>query len=730
MKHSTLLRTARRRSLFPLFSLALLGPLLGQAAPSPAPAERWSAPPFEHSVSVRDGRTGARLSWDEMTAELAAAEAVFLGETHIDESTHRVELAVYEALLARRPGEVILAMEMFERDVQEHLDAYLAGEIDEPAFLAAARPWGNYATAYRPMIERAKAAGRPVIASNFPVSLRYLVARGGAKALDTLDDEQARLVPAGLLPNQASYWRRVDNAIRGHIGMMGGPAGEDARLYSTQSLWDNSMGESCAVALEQHPGEMVLHVNGGFHSRYWDGTARQLLLRRPGTRLKTVSIVPAANPALATLEGAPFADYVVFAHALATDLNEGTHSVHVSRELKYRLHVPKSLAPGQRVPLLIWLVDRGLNAEDGLELWRSRLGDSAVIVAIEPPYLAEQDDQSVGGRWYWPDRFDADSGFLQTGIEQVWGYVLRRFPVDPGRVCLAGEGTGATVVSVVTLMTDRMAVEGRAFSPRQFQKIKDLPLPLPEYQRPGWGDHKGLQVYARAEDQDWWKGELGEYQAVGLSNRLHLPTADDWLVGLAQENELRSALGLEPRAAAAGAPRRHVVVGEDSQRGRHWARLLAAEVAAEQGCLVAVFDTAPAASVSEAVPTAIDVADLSTADALPACPGPFGGTTVLVLLGPATAGEPQAWLDLEQDDPLARRNRFLRLRVAQQGGERDLAAVLSELEAAGRKNVLVVPAVFCASADAMRALRKSVRSLEDRMTLHWQAGLGGQLAGR
>ena len=97
---------------------------------------------------------------------------MFLGETHDDETTHRLELAVYEGLLQRKPRQVVLAMEMFERDVQQVLDDYLAGRIDEAAFLAQSRPWGNYHTAYRPLIELAKQTQGPVIASNFPRPLR------------------------------------------------------------------------------------------------------------------------------------------------------------------------------------------------------------------------------------------------------------------------------------------------------------------------------------------------------------------------------------------------------------------------------------------------------------------------------------------------------------------------------------------------------------------------------
>jgi len=52
--------------------------------------------------------------------------------------------------------------------------------------------------------------------------------------------------------------------------------------------------------------------------------------------------------------------------------------------------------------------------------------------------------------------------------------------------------------------------------------------------------------------------------------------------------------------------------------------------------------------------------------------------------------------------------------------------VLKKLHSENRDNVLIVPATFCADAATMRALQRSVRALEDPMTLHWLPGLGGR----
>ncbi len=51
-----------------------------------------------------------------MLADVVSADVIFVGEQHDDVNTHRLELAVLEGL-ARRRDNVIVSLEMFERDV-------------------------------------------------------------------------------------------------------------------------------------------------------------------------------------------------------------------------------------------------------------------------------------------------------------------------------------------------------------------------------------------------------------------------------------------------------------------------------------------------------------------------------------------------------------------------------------------------------------------------------------
>lgn len=672
---------------------------------------------------MRDGRTGEDLALDELFDRLARADVVFLGESHDDETTHRLELATYEALLARRAGRVVLALEFFERDVQPSLDAYLAGAIDESTFLAVARPWSNYGSAYRPLIERAKANGAPVVASNFPAPLRRAVAKEGVGVLAQIAAADRRQAPAELLPNTPAYWRRVDNAIRGHIGMMGpARAADDPRLDDAQSLWDNAMGESCARALSEHPGALVLHVNGGFHSEYWDGTVRQLRLRNPEAKVLTVAIEPTDRPKSAEAGGAPNADYVVFVEARAKDVDDGAGTVATMRELKYRLFVPGAAQPSAPVPLLIWLGDDGASARESLADWKERMGGSVAIAAIEAPYRETQEDLVEGARWFWPDSFAEDVVALQSGIEEVWGFLLRHEAIDPERVCLAGEGTGATVVAAVAMRTGRMDVRAVALAPRRFAKIKDFPLPLPELAGAARRPEKSLRLRASAGDEEWWSSEIEAYRGIGFPSELATASGDPWEQDLERENAVRAALGLEARAAAAGAARRYVVAG--SPRARAWSRRIASRHLEETGELVAVVSSAAEAGTATELATEVHVAEFAAGRPLPRCPGAFGGTTIVVLPDTLPAEEVEGWLALEGDDPLAKKSRFHRVRIATASGERALPAVLSGILAEGRKNALIVPAVFCADGASLRALQQGVRELDDRMTLVWQPGLG------
>lgn len=306
---------------FFLFTAVLALPVASYAQSAPTTT---AAPPAEVRAStgyaahrVYDSRRKRLTDFEGMVAELAKADIVFLGEQHDDPRTHQLQAAVLEGLARRREAPVVLALEMFERDVQKGLDAYLAGSSSESDFLAGARPWPNYRSDYRPLVEFARARQWPVVAGNVPRRLASLVSRGGLAALDTIPAEQRRLVAADIACPRDEYWRRFKQTMgdmSGHGMQLSAEQLEATvwRIYEAQCIKDETMAEAIAAAFIAHDAP-VIHANGAFHSDYGLGTASRVERRLPKARIVVVSFVPVSD--LDTVDGKArrkLGDYVVF----------------------------------------------------------------------------------------------------------------------------------------------------------------------------------------------------------------------------------------------------------------------------------------------------------------------------------------------------------------------------------------------------------------------------------
>lgn len=246
---------------------------------------------------VYDTRKKQFIDFETLAARLAATDLVFVGEQHNDPATHRMELAILEGV-ARRRDSVVLALEMFERDIQGKLDAYLSGSLPEADFLKDSRPWKNYATDYRPLVELARERRWPVVASNAPRPMASMVARAGLTALDTLPAETRSHVAAAMSCPEDDYFDKF-RAVMGDMASHGptpSAAEGKARLmrtYFAQCIKDETMGES--VARAWRPGILVVHYNGSFHSDFGLGTAVRAQQRTSGARMIVVTAVPVTD---------------------------------------------------------------------------------------------------------------------------------------------------------------------------------------------------------------------------------------------------------------------------------------------------------------------------------------------------------------------------------------------------------------------------------------------------
>ncbi len=262
---------------------AVFIPLLQQAQlpPSHPPIVTGSYVPER----VFDTRRKAFSDFEMMLADLTRADAVFVGEQHDDPNTHRLELAIVEGL-TRRGVPVVVAMEMFERDVQSLLDRYVSGAISEEQFLKDARPWPRYATDYRPIIEFARAHKLPIVASNVPRRIAADVGKKGMSVVDSLGADRALAARDLKCPTSGSYYERF-------VAAMGGHEGANPNFYFAQCVKDETMGEAVADAFSKSTDRVtIVHLNGAFHSDYGEGSADAARRRMPNRRIAVVSMLP------------------------------------------------------------------------------------------------------------------------------------------------------------------------------------------------------------------------------------------------------------------------------------------------------------------------------------------------------------------------------------------------------------------------------------------------------
>jgi uncharacterized iron-regulated protein len=245
---------------------------------------------------VYDTRRATFTDFEMMTADLARADVVLIGEQHDDPNTHRLELAVLEGL-ARRNVAVTLSLEMFERDVQGSVDTYMSGSSGEDEFLKQSRPWPRYTTDYRPLVELARAQRWQVVAANVPRRIAADVAKAGKPAVDSLNATDRSLAAADLQCPHDAYFDRFAEQMGGHQSSGSSADTTTERYYWAQCVKDETMAESIASAftkLEGRPG-VVVHVTGSFHSDYGEGTGERVRRRLAGRRVATVSMMPVEN---------------------------------------------------------------------------------------------------------------------------------------------------------------------------------------------------------------------------------------------------------------------------------------------------------------------------------------------------------------------------------------------------------------------------------------------------
>jgi uncharacterized iron-regulated protein len=265
--------------------------------------EKLDGPPALTVYSAREGKT---LTFGEFTDRLLAADLVCVGETHDSELHHRVQLQIIKALHARdeRLG---VGMEMFQRPYQKALDRYLAGAINEEAFLEDTeyqRRWGFDWSLYRPIVEFCRRNGLPLAALNVSQELTRRVSQVGFAKLTAEEKKQLGEVDFHVKGHRAYWYERLAK-MHGQANV---PEERKERSYQVMALWDDYMADSAARFQVGRKLRRLVVLAGSGHIERGFGIP-QRAARRTGGKALTVRVEVGGS--LDKLKADPAADFVV-----------------------------------------------------------------------------------------------------------------------------------------------------------------------------------------------------------------------------------------------------------------------------------------------------------------------------------------------------------------------------------------------------------------------------------
>ena len=249
-------------------------PAVVQAA-ADAPAQDADGDSMDPRTRVVDLSQVTDLS--DLIKGIADKRVIFVGESHDRFEDHLNQLAVIDGLHAMDKP-LAIGVEFFQQPFQAHLDAFIAGEIEESELLKRTEyfdRWRFDYRLYRPILQYAREHGIPIVALNLE---REITDKAGDGGIEGLSDEERARIPSDIDRDDADYRRRVQAVFDFH------PKKEEANFehfLDVQLLWDEGMAARAAEWLEAHPDYTMVVLAGAGHVEYGMGIPKRLTRRLP-----------------------------------------------------------------------------------------------------------------------------------------------------------------------------------------------------------------------------------------------------------------------------------------------------------------------------------------------------------------------------------------------------------------------------------------------------------------
>ncbi|MDQ1297694.1 MAG: hypothetical protein QG558_232 [Campylobacterota bacterium] len=193
--------------------------------------------------------------------EIAKSRVVYIGEAHTEFSSHLNQLKIIKAMHKNNP-KLSIGMEMFQKQFQKYLDAYIAGKIDEKEMLKKTeyfKRWKYDYELYRPILLFAKEKQIPIVALNIDREITKKVVSGG---FNSLSKEQLAEVPSSINFDNPSYKEKLKSIYNMH---QSDRFENFEQFYHAQLLWDEAMATNMVGFLHKNSDYSMAVLAGNGH---------------------------------------------------------------------------------------------------------------------------------------------------------------------------------------------------------------------------------------------------------------------------------------------------------------------------------------------------------------------------------------------------------------------------------------------------------------------------------
>lgn len=211
--------------------------------------------------------TGTLLSFEQMIAGIGGDRLIYIGETHDNPASHRLQVETIQALHANSKRNLAIGMEMFNPKQQPVLNAWIDGKLSEKEFIQQSNwyeTWRIDYAYYRDLLNTLRELKIPIVALNISTQDK-MAAMSGNTPLPTHIDPYYRETMLGYFEGHSHGSAKPDSFIQ------------------IQSLWDDTMAKTIVTFLQQpdHLNDQMIVLAGDNHIRHGYGIPRRVFQQLP-----------------------------------------------------------------------------------------------------------------------------------------------------------------------------------------------------------------------------------------------------------------------------------------------------------------------------------------------------------------------------------------------------------------------------------------------------------------